>query len=493
MFTHSIRWRFQFWLAFLLLCILSGFGFTAYQLHRTNQLRQTDQELERRVAAIGRALRESRPFGQRPRRPSFEGEFVSPWDPGRPNSLTLSNAPEVRPPPRSVVLPQQILNLFDESDPNGFYFLVWSPSHERILQSTNAPANVPIPAFQDIGTQISTRMRGAFRERFYFNTPKECILVGQSIRADLAGLRRFALWLAIAGAAVLALGLGGGWWLTSRALQPVDEISVAAARISGGNLSERINVADTDSELGRLAVVLNSTFSRLEASFARQKQFTADASHELRTPLAVIISEAQTTLARQREPAEYRESFEACLNTAQQMRRLTESLLELARSDAGAERLEYQNVDLADLARESVEGIRRLAAEHQLAVHCQLDPAPVYANADRVIQVITNLLTNAIHYNKTHGEIKIATRAENGHAILTVQDTGQGIAPEDLPHVFERFYRADKSRARSSERSGLGLAISKAIVEADGGAIEVSSHVGVGTQFTVRFKGKESR
>ncbi len=493
MFTHSIRWRFQFWLAFLLLCILSGFGFTAYQLHRTNQLRHTDQELERRVAAIGRALRESRPFGQRPRRPSGEGEFLPPSDSWRQNSLMLSNAPEVRPPPRTIVLPQPVLNLFDEADPNGFYFFIWSPAQEPILRSTNAPASVPIPVYQDTGTQISTRMRGAFRERFYFNTPRECILVGQSIRGDLAGLRRFALWLGIAGAAVLGLGLGGGWWLTSRALQPVNEISAAAARISGGNLAERINVADTDSELGRLAAVLNSTFSRLEASFARQKQFTADASHELRTPLAVIISEAQTTLTRPREPAEYRESFEACLDTAQQMRRLTDSLLQLARADAGAEPLEYRNVDLAQLARECVERLQRLAAEHQLAVHCELDPAPVYANADRIRQVVTNLLSNAIHYNKPNGEIRIATRVEKGHPVLIVRDTGQGIAPDDLPHIFERFYRADKSRARSSERTGLGLAISKAIVEADGGTIEASSQAGVGTQFTVRFKARESR
>ena len=125
----------------------------------------------------------------------------------------------------------------------------------------------------------------------------------------MIAMRRFKLWLLAAGGTVLAFGLGGGWWLTSRAMRPVDDISVAASRIAEGNLSERIDVAETDSELGRLASVLNSTFARLEAAFAQQTQFTADASHELRTPLAVIISEARTTLARARSAAEYRESI----------------------------------------------------------------------------------------------------------------------------------------------------------------------------------------
>ena len=152
------------------------------------------------------------------------------------------------------------------------------------------------------------------------------MLAGRSIVADLAALRRFAWLLLGAGGTVLALGLGGGWLLSSRALRPVEEIGLAASRISQGNLAERIDIADTDSELGRLAAVLNSTFARLEAAFAQQKRFTTDASHELRTPIAVLISETQTTLARERTAAEYRATVEACLDTAQQMKRLTHSL-----------------------------------------------------------------------------------------------------------------------------------------------------------------------
>src|SRR5262249_12772140 len=165
----------------------------------------------------------------------------------------------------------------------------------------------------------------------------ECILVGKDARADLAALRRFAVLLLSAGGTVLLLGLGGGWWLTAQAIRPVEQISAAASRISAGNLSERISVRETDNELNRLAAVPTPPFARLEEAFAQQKQFTADASHELRTPIAVLISEAQTALARPRSDAEYRETIEATLNAAQQMRRLTESLLTLARLDAGHE------------------------------------------------------------------------------------------------------------------------------------------------------------
>ncbi len=286
---------------------------------------------------------------------------------------------------------------------------------------------------------------------------------------------------------VLAFALGGGWWLTTRAIRPIEDISAAASRIAEGNLSERINVAETDSELGRLASVLNSTFARLEAAFGEQRQFTADASHELRTPLAVIISEAQTTLARERGAAEYRESIAVCLDAAQQMRRFAESLLQLARFDAGQEPIRRSAVDLAENARVCVRRVGPLAEERGIKIRCDLGPAKTFGDADRLGQLITNLLTNAIHYNKPNGEIRVNTRSENGGAVLTVADSGQGIAAEDVPHVFERFYRADKSRSRAEGRSGLGLAICKAIVDSHGGSIDVSSQPGAGTTFTVRL------
>src|SRR5439155_3105974 len=246
---------------------------------------------------------------------------------------------------------------------------IWSRNGTALKRSTNAPAELAIPETVGGDTRTHMRTRETFREAFHFTEMGDCVLAGRSIVSDLDAMRRFGWGLVGAGSAVLALGLAGGWWLATGALRPVREIGATASRISAGNLSERISVADTDNELGHLAGVLNSTFARLEAAFAQRKQFTADASHELRTPIAVLISEAQTVLARERTAAEYRETVEACLDTAQQMRRLAESLLVLARFDAGQENIERNCLDLAEPARASVELIRPLAEKCGIQIH----------------------------------------------------------------------------------------------------------------------------
>jgi heavy metal sensor kinase len=507
MFIRSIRWRFQLWLAFLLVAILSGFGVTAYRLHRGNRFDQVDLELQRRLAVLsaevhgpppgemggrpfpdkGRGPGAPPPDGER-RRPPFEG------GPGRPPPRR--DGPGFGGPPgprddhletRELRLSERTLALFDEADTNGFYHAVWSRRGKVLKVSSNAPREVPMPTRSGADTTRHLQLRGTFREAFHFTEMGECVLVGRSIVADLAATQRFGWWLAAGGASVLALGLGVGWWLVTQAMRPVEDMSAAASRISAGNLAERINVTDTDNELGRLARVLNSTFARLETAFAQQKQFTADASHELRTPLAVILSEAQTALARERSAAEYRDAVVSCLDAAQQMRRLTESLLQLARFDAGQEPIERRPFDLTAAARACVERIRPLAEERNINIQSEFMPVAALGDADCFSQVITNLLINAIHYNKDGGEIRVITNREEASAVLTIADTGPGIPEADLPHIFERFYRADKSRARANGRNGLGLAISKAIVEAHGGRIDVVTQPGMGTTFVVRL------
>ena len=294
-----------------------------------------------------------------------------------------------------------------------------------------------------------------------------------------------ALKLAGFGGVILFFGLAGGWWLVARAIKPVEDISATAVKISAGDLSQRINVAEAESELGQLAFVLNSTFARLDAAFAQQKQFASDAAHELRTPVSVMLTQTQTALNRERSPAEYRETLEACQRAAQRMRKLIGALLELARLDAGQEQMKRLKFDLSETARSCVELIRPIADEHSIKIHCELPALECVGDSERLAQVITNLLTNAIQYNKPGGEIRIGAQSRDGTAILTVSDTGVGIPAEDLPHVFKRFYRGDKSRTGGN--TGLGLAISKAIVEAHGGGIEVSSEEDAGSTFTVRL------
>jgi signal transduction histidine kinase len=169
------------------------------------------------------------------------------------------------------------------------------------------------------------------------------------------------------------------------------------------------------------------------------------------------------------------------------MRALTHSLLELARFDAGQEQMAREPFDLAETARKCIADAEKIARERNIRIVAELTAAPTNGDPARIAQVITNLLTNAIHYNKEGGEVRVTTSSENGAAILRVKDTGQGIGPEALPHIFERFYRADSSRTGSSGHSGLGLAISKAIIDAHHGTMTVESAIGQGTTFTVRI------
>ncbi len=492
MIFNSIRWRLQLWHGLILVVVLVAFGVTAYQVARDNQLRRIDHELEQRLMTLFRPPPPPEPRG--------EAESARPGGARGPKRPDWSEF--------AAWLTQSVANAgaTDATQTNGFYYVLWHEDGAVAARSPNGPPAVPAPeragrfeaSFRGDepgrkepggpgGPPSLPRSRNTVREIYRFMPRGECLLAGHFMGPELAAMHRLALWLVIAGAGVLTLGLAGGWWLASRAIAPIDEISATATRIAGGDLSQRISSAETDNELGRLATVLNSTFARLEAAFAQQARFTADASHELRTPLAIILSQTQGALARDRTSAEYREALQACQRAAQRMRNLAESLLTLARLDAGQEPLERKTLNLADVARGCVELVRPLAAERTIEIQCDLPSVPCLGDADRLGQVAMNLLANAIQFNHERGTVRIAARTENGSVALSVTDTGPGIPAEDVPHIFERFYRVDKSRSRAQGRTGLGLSISKAIVEAHGGSIEVSSVPGAGSTFTVKL------
>jgi two-component system OmpR family sensor kinase len=522
MIFNSIRWRLQAWYGLILIVVLAAFGLTAYRVAQDNQLRRIDQDLERHLMALMRPGPPGPPQAGFPNVPPDEPPDRPPGrrpgpPPGEPREDRRFDAPGFL-----LNLPERVRQggVLDSSQTNTFYYILWQADGSVLARSPGAPAAVPPPVRPDplvarasrlrsVGEppsinerkaagkgppamsgpvfQPEARTRGQMREAYRFLPHGNCLLVGRSMASDLAAMRRLALWLTVAGATVLVLGLAGGWWGATRAIRPVDEISATAVRIADGDLSQRISAADTDSELGRLAGVLNSTFARLEAAFAQQAQFTSDASHELRTPVSVILTQTQTALSRERSSPEYREALEACERAARRMKALTESLLELARLDAGQAPMQKQRFDLPAAIKDWTELLRPLAAERGIQIHCDVPPMECFGDAERIGQVVTNLLTNAIHFNREQGEVRLSARTENDAVLLTVADTGQGIPAEDLPHLFERFYRVDKSRSRIQGRNGLGLAICKAIVGAHGGTIEVSSQPGAGSTFTVRL------
>ncbi|MCX6929605.1 MAG: ATP-binding protein [Verrucomicrobia bacterium] len=509
MIFNSIRWRLQAWHGLILVAVLAGFGFTAYQVARDNQLRRIDQDLDQRLMALLRPQPPDRPPDRPPNwQPSPPDQRPEPPMDGPRNERRFGSPDFLRRIREAV----QQGGVLDPSQTNTFYYVLWQQDGSILASSPGAPGDVPAPeharparpqeypARSALGRPgpaepgppmlPTARTRGQLRELFRVMPQGNCILVGRHMTSDLAAMRRLSLWLVAAGTAVLLLGLAGGWWVATHAIRPIEDISATAVKIAAGDLSQRINAADTDSELGRLAGVLNSTFARLEAAFTQQARFTSDASHELRTPVSVILTQTQTALSRERASSEYREALEACQRAARRMRALTESLLELARLDAGQEPMKRESFDLPRVARECVEMVRPLAAERGIQIHCEVPPLGCLGDAGRISQVVTNLLTNAIHFNRDQGEVRLSARAENRAVHLTVADTGQGIPAEDIPHLFERFYRADKSRSRIQGRNGLGLAICKAIIDAHGGTIEVSSQPGTGSTFTVKLPSK---
>lgn len=495
MFLQSIRWRLQLWHQVILLVVLSGFGFTAYQLQKATEFRRVDQEVQQRLGSIADFFRRPPP-GERngpggPRWPGDRPPGGGPRDSFRPEPPPRGGGEDNNGPRREFRIPPNRASLF-EGETNAFYYVAWSREGQEIGRSASAPAGLTKPERVGESSLSAARTRGSFREWMMFTPPGDCLIVGRSIATELENLQHTAVWLSGLGAGILALGWIGGWWLATRAIRPIHDISAAATQIANGDLSHRINTAVTDDELGQLARILNSTFSRLDSAFQRQRQFTADASHELRTPISVILSQTQAILARARTPEEYRGALEACQRAAQRMRSLIESLLILARLDEGQESKTNDPFDAARTTQECLEALGVLATEKGITLHSTLESCPCQGDAMRFHQVATNLIANAILHNKPGGEVTITLRPTDGFAMLQVADNGPGIPAADLPRIFERFYRVDESRSRGTHPggTGLGLAISKGITESEGGSIEAASTEGQGATFTLRWPQK---
>lgn len=288
---------------------------------------------------------------------------------------------------------------------------------------------------------------------------------------------------------LLVAGLGGAF-LTDRALRPVRQVTQAAGQIEAENLSGRLPVKGND-EFSELASTFNAMLGRLEEAFARmerayeqQRRFTADASHELRTPLTVIKANTSLALRVSRTPEEYRKTLETVDRAADMTSALVQDLLILARSDGGQLAQNRTSVSVREILERAADTVRRPeTASVRLSAG---DPAlRVRGNVNELVRVVTNLLENAARYTPPDGRITLSARADEEQVAVRVEDTGEGILPEHLPHVMERFYRADSARARTEGGTGLGLAICKSIIEAHGGTLAIESAVGHGTAVTV--------
>lgn len=328
--------------------------------------------------------------------------------------------------------------------------------------------------------------------------------VGMSLEG-LYMARLHFLWTLAALVPLALMSAGtGGWLLARRALRPVDQMTTTARRIEAEHLAQRLEGAEADDELGRLARTLNEMLARLEAAFAQVRNFSSDASHELRTPLTVLKGEIEVALRNPREPGEYQRVLTSALEEVERMSRLVDDLLLLSRADAGALRWDHRPVELDHLVEEVAKQGDILGRGREVRVRINtLEPLVVQGDGQRLKQLLLNLVDNAIKYSPPGGHVSLGlttvkrdtsiatkTSSEAGaaggdFAEITVQDTGIGIPAEALPRIFERFYRADQARSREAGGAGLGLCIAKTIAAAHGGRIEVQSTPGAGSTFTI--------
>ena len=308
-------------------------------------------------------------------------------------------------------------------------------------------------------------------------------------------LDRFRLILQETLPFLVVLASLAGYWLSGRALAPVNAIIETARGVGVQNLSGRLAVPPANDELRGLSETLNAMLARIEASVKRLTQFTADASHDLRTPVALIRTSAELALRRPRTDDEYRETLSRILATSEETTHLIENLLTLARADAGATELHFTDIDLVPHLEKLAQEAGILAAGKGIQVSSELASGPVRVSADpaAIERLLLIVIENAIKYTPSGGKIDVILSNGAGNARIEIRDSGIGISDKDLPHIFERFYRADQARSRETGGSGLGLAIARWIVDLHGGLIEAQSTLGNGSVIRITLPSAANR
>jgi heavy metal sensor kinase len=461
---HSLRWRLQAWHSLLLLLVIAASSLPGYHLAKENQMQRIDQDLRNLELQLVRSIMHqltATPEDALPTVVLTKEEFLR----------RLSEQP--------ISLPTELSLRFQGTDPGHAYFAIRTAQDHTIIQSNNAPADLrflpPGPDFSEETRTIAER-----RELAHTTNIGMKVVIGRDITPMLQDMHRAAWVHAGIGFCVWLLSLVGGWWLSGRAIRPIQTISHTASHLAEGNLKERINPTAMDSELAELSRVLNDTFERLHVAFERQRQFTADASHELRTPISILIAETQRLMKRDRTPEEYREGLRTCGETAQRMRKLVDALLVLARQDEQDTKTHHQHCDLASIVREVVVQLTPMANELGRQMNTLLEFTPCRGDPQALAMLASNLISNALQHG---GNVIIKTSAKASEVTFSVHDDGPGIPSEHLPHLFDRFYRIDQARTSTSGHSGLGLAIAKAIADNHSATLDVTSANGQGTTF----------
>ncbi|MCL4207189.1 MAG: HAMP domain-containing protein [Pirellulaceae bacterium] len=485
---RSIRWTMLGWYGLILLLVVGGLGSILYWHVRQGVWRNVESQLVREAQLLAAGLMEAeakaKERGKKPKPERFSAGDDSVPPPIGDDALILSG------PLQQEVIPGKYLHPFRGKDVRDD-FAIWKGKDSPVLLVSGTKQAIPPPdPMRHRGRPLeeyTARRRGNRYEIILTGPSSTDIMVGRNISKELSELRTFLATLLGGGAGVIVVGLIGGWFLSLSVLRPIQRMTETASSISASNLSQRIDLAETKSELGELAGVLNAMFARLDAAFERQTRFTADAAHELRTPLAVVLAHSELALQAKRTGEEYREALVACQRAAARMKRLTDDLLTLSRDDAANLATHRALCNLREIVETCRNTLLPLAAPARISVDARLDSVQVWGDPERLAELVANLLSNAIVYNRPDGAVEVRLADDGTCAVLTVSDTGIGIDPEDQPLVFDRFFRCDRARSRVQGGNGLGLAICKEIVGAHGGEISLASTPDVGTTVTIRL------
>ncbi len=469
-----IRWQITFWFSGLLAIVLLFFGLSFYFTLQTDQLARIDESLKRRANEV---------------RLRLEGAAQA----ANLNSQQVSEALQINP--------------LDEFADPGVYVQVLDQQGKVLGDSYSlGQARLPIdPALVLVAlngqpstgeAQVSSEKVRIFYQALSVKNEVVGVLeVGESLKPYTDTLGQVRLFLILGAVVALLISLVGGYWVTKRALQPVVRVSETARRITATRdfeerIPQTVNLRGQHDEISELAATFNRMIEELGRVFTAHRQFMADTSHELRTPLTIIQGNLDL-LKRGLPRDEAVEAIQESGEEAARLSRLVADLLMLAQADAGM-MVEHNEIDLAEVVRRSFHRADQLAETLGKPLKLtleRLDSARVIGDEYRLDQAIFNLLDNAVRYTP-QGEICVSLVVEPasngpGPAIIAVKDTGPGIAPQHLPHIFERFYRVDKARSRALGGTGLGLAIVKYIVEAHGGEVKVESQPGLGATFKI--------
>jgi heavy metal sensor kinase len=451
----SIRFRLTAWYSLSLAVLLGLLALASYFAMRASMYRAVDVDLRYRVAGVEEFLESQRPYSLI----ELPGEIT------RTSTLGV---------------------LFQIFDDNGKLIYQSDPlASHHISPVAPSPPGATI-VYRDLTQGWPVRLAA---QRVSFRGRPVIVEVAQPLRFHYASLREFETFLLISIPLLVVIAAFVGYWLSGTALAPVNQIVLDARAIDSRRLSQRVSVPAANDELRRLSETLNSMLDRIEASVTRIKQFTVDASHELRAPLTLIQAAAEYTLRRERSQDELVEAMEKILRESKRTSQLIDNLLLLARADSDDQILRPGPVLVNSALLEAVGRAGQLASSKNIQITADIDDNEYYVSGEltQLQRLFFVLIENGIKYTPENGAVSVSVRSSSDDVVIEVADTGIGIAPEDLPHVFDRFWRADKVRSREMGGTGLGLSIAKWIVEKSGGSIQVESVVGRGSKFDVRF------